>query len=189
MQDLLIEHVVGSIALASVAAALVVRGARAHKRLASSFPEVFRWSRVQRVGGILVFALLIISMLALPHLFESTRFKSHFDVAVVLFITAALLCGIVDAMNRRVFMSESHVGAVTLTGNIKQVPWEQVRLVTFHDYYGGFFKLHSPHHSIFMPVQIERPLRAIAIMEASVPPSALRVAKHGIALSRAVLER
>jgi hypothetical protein len=187
MQDLVALQVAGSIAMGSVAAVLVVRGARAHRSVRVT-SEVFSWNRVQRLGGTLVFALLIIAMLALPHTFESMQLKTNSDLAFVLLITVGPLCGIVDAMNRRVFMSKSHVGAVTLTGAIKQVPWEAVTLVTFHDFYGGFFRLHSARSSIFMPCQIERPLRAIALMEASVPPSALRAAKHGILLVRAHLE-
>jgi hypothetical protein len=188
MQDLVAGQVFGSIAMGSVAAVLVVRGARAHRSVRGT-AEVFGWNRVQRLGGTLVFALMITAMLALPHASESMRLKTNSDLAFVLLITAALLCGIVDVMNRRVFMNKSHVGAVTLTGAIKQVPWEAVTLVTFHDFYGGFFRLHSARCSIFMPCQIERPLQAIALMEASVPSSALRAAKHGILLVRAYLER
>jgi hypothetical protein len=171
-----------------VAVILVIRGARAHKSIRGT-SELFAWNRVQRLGGTLVAALIITSGLALPHAFESMQLKTSSDLAFALLLTAAPLCGIVDVMNRRVFMNKSHVGAVTLTGAIKQVPWEAVTLVTFHDYYGGFFRLHSARCSIFMPCQIERLLRAIALMEASVPSSALRGAKHGILLVRAYLER
>ena len=189
MHDFFFPHALGSIALILIAGVLTLRAARAHQRLARTFSDVFRWTRVQRVGGGLSFTLLVLAMLTLPYLFESTRLKSYFDVAVVLTLTAALLWGVADALNRRVLMSKTSVGAVTWTGSVKLVPWEQVRLVTFHDFYGGFFRLHASHQTIFMPVQIEQSLRAIAMLEANVPPSALNAAKHGIAISRAVLER
>lgn len=189
MQEYLIAHVLGCIALSGITAAFIARGARAHKHLATTFPHMFRWTRAQRVVGGLSFALLTLAVVMLPYLFESTRLTSYFDVAVALAITGALLWGVSDSLNRRVVMSDSSVGAVTWTGSVKQVPWEQLRHVTFHDFYGGFFRLHARRETLFMPVQIERFLKALALLEANSPRSALETAKRGIAISRAVMER
>jgi hypothetical protein len=179
-------HIFGTALLAGVGTVLVMRGARAHKRMTAEFPDVFQWKH--RSAGVVTWALLVLVPLALPYLFESTRIENYFDLVIAMLITAGCGLGVVEGINRRVAMSETSVGGVTWAGNLKQIAWRDITDISFSDFFGGFFTCRSSTANIFLPVPIDRPLRAIALMESRAPVAALSKAKKGIALCRAALE-
>lgn len=179
-------QILGTALLTAVGTVLVMRGARAHKRVTAEFPDVFQWKH--RSAGVVTWAVLVLVPLALPYLFGSTQIEGYVDLAVVLLITAGCGLGVVEGINRRVAMSEIFVGGVTWAGSRKQIAWRDITEISFSDFFGGFFTCRSSTASIFLPVPIDRPLRAIALMEGRAPLAALSRAKKGIALCRAVLE-
>ena len=188
MQDLWVWHLLGIALLAGVVGILVFRGAIAHKVVHTKFPEVFRWNRLQQTGGGIPCGLLAACLVILPYAFDATRLQSYFDLILAVAMTSLCCVGMLDALNRRVAMSDTCVGAVTWAGSVKQGEWGGVTEVTFHDFYGGFFNIRVAGTTIFVPVQIDRPLRALALLEVNTPSAALKSAKRGLAICRAALD-
>lgn len=188
MQDLWVWHLLGIALLAGVVGILVFRGAIAHKVVHTKFSEVFCWNRLQQTGGGTVCGLLAGCLVILPYAFDASRLQSYFDLILAVAMTAVCCVGVLEALNRRVAMNETCVGGVTWTGSVKQAEWGGVTEVTFHDFYGGFFNIRGVGTTIFVPVQIDRPLHALALLEKNTPSAALKSAKRGLAICRAVLD-
>lgn len=181
-------HLLGVAVLLCVGVLLVFRGAKARKVVHATFPEVFRWNALQRTGRGSLAALLAGCLVILPYALDSTVVGNSFDLSVALAATAVSCVGVLDAINRRVAMSDTCVAGVTWAGSVKQAAWQDVTGVTLYDFYGGFFTVRAVGTSIFVPVQIDRPLAALALVERNTPPAALESARRGIAICRAVLD-
>lgn len=129
---------------------------------------------------------LLLFVILVPYTF--TPLTSWTDTLLQFSVVAGVMVLLLEGHNRQVFVSDLGVASVSWTGGYSYVEWDDVVSARFFDTYGGFFILRHTNGWVYLPVQIERSLDVIDLLEKKLPPEALKTARRGIDGCRRVLD-
>lgn len=159
-------------------------GKRAAKDLRATTTRVFRLRRSHRLIVFSVAVLGLCVMTPLPFLSSATSMKSWPDTVAMVGIVAFWVWGILEGLNRRIAFAPTHLVTASFTGSLCRLSFGDVKKVSFHDFYGGFFLVRSRDARLYVPVQVDEPTELIDLLERHIDSAVLRPVRPGIALCR-----